>query len=295
VYRGELPRLVDSVRFQAFLGDDWTEPAEILAIALPVVTIALDAKDPDYAADAGTRLDAQAGARQISVIEGTSVAVELKCTNKSLKSAVLTIGEKQFPLTPLNSGRQAWRLASEGTPLAEITEPVRYEVQVVDVDGLGLAEPIQGFIRLRSDRLPRITTALVTQFVLPTGKPRITYGVADDYGVAQLRFNVQILHADGTTQDQLINRPIEGGPQKVLQGRYPLDLASMNLVKGDQLKLTLEACDFRGKRPGHWAAGEPLVLHVTDERGVLAAMSETDQRSARQLESIIQRELGIGD
>ena len=49
VYSGELPRLVDSVRCQVFLGDDWTEQREILAIPLPVVTIALDAKGPDYA------------------------------------------------------------------------------------------------------------------------------------------------------------------------------------------------------------------------------------------------------
>jgi len=295
VYTGELPRLVDSVRCQVFLGDDWTEQREILAIPLPVVTIALDAKVPDYAAAPSSGLEHQAGARQISVVEGTRVAIELKCTNKSLQRAVVTIGPKDYPLTAVDADRHAWRLAPEGTPLADITEPVRYEARVVDMDGLGLAEPIQGFIRLKSDRLPRVTAAMVTQYVLPTGKPRITYGVADDYGIAQLRFNVQILHADGTSQDQLIDRPIENGPQKVLQGRYPLDLASMNLVKGDQLKITLEACDFRGQRPGHWAASESLVLHVTDERGVLAAMSETDQRSARQLESIIQRELGIGD
>jgi hypothetical protein len=295
VYTGELPRLVDSVRCQVFLGDDWTEQREILAIPLPVVTIALDAKVPDYAAAPSAALDHQAGARQISVVEGTRVAIELKCTNKSLQKAVVTIGQKDYPLTAVDADRHAWRLAPEGTPLADITEPVRYEARVVDIDGLGLAEPIQGFIRLKSDRLPRITAAMVTQYVLPTGKPRITYGVADDYGIAQLRFNVQILHADGTSQDQLIDQPIENGPQKVLQGRYPLDLASMSLVKGDQLKITLEACDFRGKSPGHWAASESLVLHVTDERGVLAAMSETDQRSARQLESIIQRELGIGD
>jgi hypothetical protein len=295
VYTGELPRLVDSVRCQVFLGDDWTEQREILAIPLPVVTIALDATGPDYAAGHSAGLEAQTGARQISVVEGTRVAVELKCANKSLERAILTIGQKEFPLAPVDPEKHSWRLAPEGTPLADISEPVHYEVRVVDVDGLGLAEPIQGFIRLKSDRPPRITAALVTQYVLPTGKPRITYGVADDYGVAQLRFNVQIVHADGTTQEQLIDRPIENGPQKVLQGRYPFDLASMNLVKGDQLKITLEACDFRGKRPGHWAASESLVLHVTDERGVLAAMSETDQRSARQLESIIQRELGIGD
>jgi hypothetical protein len=33
---------------------------------------------------------------------------------------------------------------------------------------------------------------------------------------------------------------------------------------------------------------------VTDERGVLASLMESDEKSARQLDAIIQRQLGIG-
>jgi hypothetical protein len=65
-------------------------------------------------------------------------------------------------------------------------------------------------------------------------------------------------------------------------------------MKGDQLKVTVEAVDYRGSLPGKSAASEPLSLFVTDERGVLAAMVESDQRSARQLDAIIERQLGIG-
>jgi hypothetical protein len=74
-----------------------------------------------------------------------------------------------------------------------------------------------------------------------------------------------------------------------------VDLAPLGLSKGDQLKLTFEAIDYRGSLAGKSALSEPLILHVTDERGVLAAMVEADERSARQLDAIIQRQLGIGE
>ena len=79
------------------------------------------------------------------------------------------------------------------------------------------------------------------------------------------------------------------------KGTYKLDLASLKLAKGDQVRLTLEVTDYRGATPGQSAVSEPLVLHVTDESGVLAAISESDERSARQLDAIIKRQLGIGE
>jgi hypothetical protein len=36
------------------------------------------------------------------------------------------------------------------------------------------------------------------------------------------------------------------------------------------------------------------MLDITDESGILAALSETDERSAKQLETIIERQLGVG-
>ncbi|MCE9605880.1 MAG: hypothetical protein K8U03_13370, partial [Planctomycetia bacterium] len=39
------------------------------------------------------------------------------------------------------------------------------------------------------------------------------------------------------------------------------------------------------------AASEPFTLEVTDEQGLYEAMAETDQRSARKMDEIIQKQL----
>jgi hypothetical protein len=40
-YGGTLPRLVDSVSYQIYLGDAWTDPRQIEVIPLPAVTVEL--------------------------------------------------------------------------------------------------------------------------------------------------------------------------------------------------------------------------------------------------------------
>jgi len=49
----------------------------------------------------------------------------------------------------------------------------------------------------------------------------------------------------------------------------------------------------RGATAGKSGQSEPVVFHVTDESGVLAGLAEADEKSARQLYQIIQRQLGI--
>jgi hypothetical protein len=293
-FAAHLPRLVDSVAFQAFLGDAWTEPCQLVVVPLPIVTVALSAEPPAYAAEAHDKPE-QASSRQLAVVEGTSVTLDVECANKQLRDVTLRIADEELPLAVLDQGRRRWRLAPAGTPMAAIVEPLRYEIQVTDEDGLTLAEPIQGLIRIRSDRPPRVTAAIVTQYVLPSGKPRISYGAVDDYGVARMRLLLQVVHEDGSTRDDTIELPAEGLPRKAVQQRWPLDLGPLKLQKGDQVKCSIEATDFRGTGSGRSTISEPLVLTVTDERGVLAAMAETDQRTARQMDAIIQRQLGIGD
>jgi hypothetical protein len=295
LYEGELERLVDDVWYQIYLGDAWTEPARLAAIPLPVVSVSLKPTPPAYASHLDLSGERQREDRQVAVIEGSQVDVTLKAINKDLKDVTLKIGMQSFPLAKEDSAGRTWRLAPEGTPMAAVSETLSYEIQVTDQDGLHLPEPIKGAIRLKSDRGPRVTGVLVTQHVLPTAKPLVTYGAADDFGVARLKMHRQVVRQDGTTQDDAVEIPLGAEREKVIQGRWPLDLAPMKLLKGDQVKLTLEAIDFRGTSPGKSALSEPLVLQVTDERGVLAAMAETDERSARQLDAIIQRQLGIGE
>ena len=76
---------------------------------------------------------------------------------------------------------------------------------------------------------------------------------------------------------------------------YRMDLSPLELRKGDQVKITVRAVDFRGRREGKSALSEPFVFQVTDEEGVLAAMTETDRQSAERLDIMIQRQLGIGE
>jgi hypothetical protein len=71
-------------------------------------------------------------------------------------------------------------------------------------------------------------------------------------------------------------------------------LAGLGLKKGDQVRVTLKATDYRGSADGQTASSEPIVIDITDEAGILAALSEADDRSAKQIETIIERQLGVG-
>ena len=67
------------------------------------------------------------------------------------------------------------------------------------------------------------------------------------------------------------------------------------LAKGDRLRLTVEAVDYRGNLPGESYLSDPLVLEISDESGVLSAISEADERSEERLTDIIKQQLGIGE
>ncbi len=77
--------------------------------------------------------------------------------------------------------------------------------------------------------------------------------------------------------------------------QFHLPLEKFGLHVKDQVRVELEAVDFRGPTPGKSSVSKTILLQVTDQQGVFAAMLETDQRSAQQLNAIIQRQLGIGE
>ncbi len=303
VYQGQLPKLVDSLYFQIYLGDAWTDPVELRVIPLPVVDLRLTPTPPSYAKNAEDPDDSATGARQISVIEGSQVGFELHCTNKRLAEAELLIDGKSYPLAESAKSAEPgrlWSLNTAGTPLERVEKPTRYEVQVVDEDGLQLEVPIQGFIRIKADQRPRISADVVTRFVLPTGSPVIEYRANDDFGIGKLLIHLQSSRGESGQGDEKtlelvrLKQPLLRD-QLPWKGTYKLDLAQLGLTKGDQVKVTLEAVDYRGPAAGQSATSEPLVLQVTDESGILAAISESDERSARQLDAIIKRQLGIGE
>lgn len=295
-YAAELTRLTESVTYQIYLGDAWTEPATIQVLPLPVVSLTLDHTPPPYAA-AHRVAQPASSSRQLSVIEGSQIELFVRCSNKPLAQVDLVIGSARFAFEQQDDSRQFWTLPKTGNPLSRVTEPIAFDVEAVDDDGLAPEQPLRGHIRIESDRPPRVAAAVVTDKVLPAAKPAISWGAADDFGIADLRLNRRITRASGEIDEatETIRQvaPNEQ-PRTSVRGRFVFDLAPLAVAKGDEIRVTLEAIDFRGPQPGVAVQSEPIVFQVTDESGVLAALAEADQKSAHQLDQIIQRQLGIG-
>jgi hypothetical protein len=295
-YTGELARLTENVSYQVFLGDAWTEPGTIRVIPAPVVSLELDHTPPAYAATARlSRLGV--GSRQIAVLEGSQVSLAVNCANKPLEKVELMISSRSWTLTPQDDDMRRWKLAGH-SPLARIAAAISFDVEVVDVDGMSPDQPLRGQIYIEADRPPRIAAAVVSERVLPAARPAVSWGAADDYGIAEVRLLMQVTRSGGQVEqfDESVRRiPAAEQPQTVLRGRHVLDLTSLGLAKGDEVRVTLQAIDYRGDQPGASATSDSILLTVTDESGILAGLIEADEKSARQLDQIIQRQLGIGE
>jgi hypothetical protein len=85
-----------------------------------------------------------------------------------------------------------------------------------------------------------------------------------------------------------------GSDRLPLEGVATLKLDGLGLQVGDQVSVIVRAVDHRGDAAGRTAESEPILLEVTDERGILAALLESDERSVEQLDAIIDRELTVG-
>jgi len=255
------------------------------------------------------------------VLEGSSIDFSVECKNgKPLKSAWLLLQTQDGPLrrdlVANDEGKLLWRLPIEN-PLATVRGDVQYEAQVVDVDGLSLESPIRGRIRVQPDELPTVVAETIHRFVLPTARPVIHYRATDDYGISQLSIVAQVDRARaqtaGDTPTDAHWRSAESHRFEILpakqiltddklptEGNYSLPLSQLGLAKGESIRLTLEVTDYRGRTRAGSATGEAarsnaIILEVTDESGVMAAISQADQRSEQQLTEIIKRQLGIGD
>ncbi|HEY4262004.1 MAG TPA: hypothetical protein VGM98_17675, partial [Schlesneria sp.] len=277
-----------------------SDAAEILIVPLPLVDIHWQITPPSYAA-ASIKSDNDGGSRQLAVLEGSTAKLTLNCSNKALKSAQITVNGSDTPLTLVKSiststNNGEWTLPA-GTPFDSIREAMKYEIQVVDEDGLSMEPTITGQIRLKTDRLPRIVASAVTRQVLPTATPKLDYAAGDDFGVAKIVAVVQISREDGTSaRHEIVSKRIEDKdqPQTIVRGQIPIALSPFELQKGDEVKVMLEVIDWRGSIPGQKGMGESVTFNVTDLNGILAQTGDEDKKTAKQLDEILRRELGIG-
>lgn len=296
--RGDLPRLMDSVTIQVFVGDARSARITVQATPLPVVETELSVTPPEYVRAVTNPVDPSESQRALSVVEGSRVDLTVRSLNKPLEMVELTINDLDYRLTSKDAEKREWTLDVAGTAFASVSETVRYQIQARDEQGLELESPIHGTIRLRTDQPPRLAISARTRNVVATAKPPIIWSASDDFGLSRVFARIQIARVDGEvseTEVEVAGKPNGKAPRTSLRGTYPLDLSAMKLVKGDELKVTFAAYDYRGDAEPAISYSEPIQLQLTDRQGILSGLLETDEESARQLDAIIRRELGIGD
>jgi hypothetical protein len=296
-YAGEFSRLLDAVSYHVEIGDARTDPETIEPIPFPAVTLEMTATPPPYA-EARRPPRIVSGVRQISVMEGSRLDLCLSSVNKPLDSVLLQCADGTFPLTAENDERRTWRLGAAPTPLERILAPIQFEIRAVDVDGLSPEAPLRCVVAIEPDRPPKVAAAVVTDRVLPTAEPSLSWGATDDFGLDEVRLRWRISHPSGESSEdsRRLHKVAPGtSPPATLRGREKLTLADWHVSVGDEIRLSVEAVDSRGESAGKDTHGEPIVLTVTDENGILAALADGDERSARELDELIQRELGIGE
>ncbi|MEX2185719.1 MAG: hypothetical protein WD875_02950 [Pirellulales bacterium] len=313
-YLGRVDRFNDGATYQIYLGDAWTDPARIELVPMPVIDAQLVVTPPEYAraAQQGQRDIPPAGSRNLEVLEGSQVVVEVTCHNKPLASAAVSIDEKSYPLIRLDEEGRRWRLDPAGTPLDAVAAELAYKITAIDADGLTPERPVEGLLRIKADRPPRISAQAKTRHVLPTGRPMIEYRAADDYAVATIMAKATIVREGPGGEERIAREPLvvaTGAPTlSDADGRpreFVAPLASLGLKKGDRLELIFEATDYRGTAvggktadgiavAGKTATADPLIFNVTDVAGIESAVTEIDPVLEQQIQSLIQEHLGIG-
>ena len=295
---GELQRLMDSVTIQAFVGDARSPKITVHATPLPVIAPELSVTPPEYVRAVTAPAEPSEYKRALSVIEGSRVDLTIRSLNKPLEMVELTIGDSAYFLAPNGTTKRNWTLDVTDTEFAVVSETIRYQIQATDQDGIQLETPIYGTIRLQTDQPPRLAISARTRKVVATAQPPIIWSASDDFGLSRVIARVQVARADGEvseTEVEVAASPKGKARQTSIRGTYPLDLSAMKLVKGDELKVTFAAYDYRGDAEPAVSYSEPIQLQLTDRQGILSGLLETDEESARQLDAIIRRELGIGD
>ena len=311
-YEAIVPKLVEGLRCEISLGDAYSDPIQLEAIPLPIVEVQLTDTPPAYAKALATKSARAVAARQISVLEASRVELLVVCANKPLAQVTATVNDTQHELAPQDTDKTRWSFASTPAALANVTEPVTFTVQAMDADGLKIDPPLQGQIRIRSDRKPTIIARCETQYVLPTAKPRIHFAAEDDFGLREIKMQLEIVRTSTATADNAsepseptsaielyrlddTNSTSETPPvQTSLQSSYALDLSAYSLAPEDQVRVRVIASDYRGEAAGESVTSEPITLNVTDLSGIYAAMYELEKRAYDTTGGLIDRQTETG-
>ncbi|MFO1063021.1 MAG: hypothetical protein U0892_04010 [Pirellulales bacterium] len=169
----------------------------------------------------------------LSGLKGT--VVEWRVTsNRPLASGVIEVVSKSgstqvVPLEPVGEGEDANTVAGSFT----LTSPGRFELKVIDTEGLESQDRIEGAIHILQDERPvvRILEPKPLSLATPDIKLPVVVNAEDDYGIT----SVSLFRSVNGTPARAVNAEVDGGPRQA--PTWELPLSEYGLEPGDEIHL----------------------------------------------------------
>lgn len=291
-YTGQLDRAIDSFSYTVELGDAPPVTRSVHVMPLPKVNVELKVATPEYAVERLKTLNGRNGHN--AALEGSRVEA-IVTADKPLRSATFEVNGKTFAM---KKHGKTFVLESADPMLARLSEPLRYQVQVKDKDGLKLDRPAGGVLRVLPDRAPIVGCSSTTIQILPSATPTVRVSASDDFGIERMVLRGSVIrHAGGDEQQesepQTLKQIEEAGRQ--IDTSVQLDLAALDLEIGDRLICVAQVVDHRGELPGRTATCPPLIFEIVDRETVLMNLREIGARMDGRLGDIIKTQGDMGE
>ncbi len=291
LYTGTLDRVLEDLSYTVHLGDAYPVTRKLQVVPLPRVDLDMEVVVPAYAR--GKTPPRSDNRRHVIVPEGAKV-IPIVTASKPIASGTLTI-EKDNRTFNLTRRGEALVLDESDGPLARVDEMVRFEVRLTDTDGLSPENPVRGLVYVSADLAPRAAIAAYSRRVVPTAAPELRYRAFDDYALDHITLHVAVIDADGkqTPQPPEVIARIKG-KHAGWDGSYRLNLANLNVQKGYQVSVAIEAVDHRGEFAGKARRSEKWVFEVSDRQGVEEAMARLTEQMDRKLDEVLRAQVEAG-
>lgn len=264
-------------RFRASGGDDVTEWVQVKLAEPPGLTqLILTGLLPSYTQQARLGLEG-GGPHALLIGSGLELTAE---SNKPLKTCELRMGELTWPLEPdatrqkfsfLFSPDKVYRTLPGDANVAPSGVPSgKYTMHLVDEEGLANVREFSFTIKSVEDQSPAVRAKLlgISGLVVPRAIVPTSFNVTDDFGVQQLKFDVQWSAGEqAASQSQQIDvwQAPAGAPTTTIDEVAVLRLEPLGLTPDTSLRFVLMANDLRPPTPGVGQSREFLLRVVTEE------------------------------
>lgn len=271
-----VPKVATRMRYRFRAGDapdtDWFEIATRPPPAFTGIRLALT--PPAYTRRAPATIDPRS--QPVAVAAGSALDATVTSNTPMQSVALQLAGDQTAELAAATAGATSWRGS------AVISGGSSLRLVAVDTCGTRLEEDIP--LTLEPDRAPAIEIlSPAGRTILPPGqRPRIQFGVADDYGLAEVRIEEVAPDSPPDAQGTVVKRWEPGG-DPVFEFQWSSDLP---LLRGRDLAFRIVATDQFPGEP-HRSVSAPVVFTLPTLADAARQNSQFEQQAFTGLQQLI--------